>query len=78
MNESVKAEIFQMIDSIEDTTILDMIKQDVAYYKNERDIIDDLTPEQLKGLEEAMGEVDRGETISWDEFKREMNEWKKR
>ena|SRR5882724_13552503 len=37
---------------------------------------DDLTEEQLKGLEEAIKEDDRGETISWEEFKNELDQWR--
>ena len=37
---------------------------------------DDLTEEQWKELDEAIQEADRGETISWEELKKEMDQWR--
>ena len=79
MNERIKAEISQMPDEIEDEDILYMIKEDIAHYTKEKDIVDDLDPEQLKGLDEAIHEAENNTgTVSWEDFKMEMNEWKKR
>ena len=55
-----------------------MVMEDVAYYTNNKDIMDDLNEEQLKELDEAISEADNNETIDWEDFKKEMNEWKKR
>lgn len=41
------------------------------------DIIDELSKEQLQELDEAIKEADNNETITWEEFRKEMNEWKK-
>ena len=43
-----------------------------------KDIADELSEEQLKELDEAISETDNNAIIDWDDFKREMNEWKKR
>ncbi len=43
----------------------------------QKDIIDLLTPDQLVELDEALKEADRDETISWDDFKKELAEWRK-
>jgi len=52
--------------------------EDVAYYANNKDITDELNEEQLNELDEAIAETDKNETINWEDFKKEMNEWKKR
>ena len=78
MNKEVKSEIYKLIDSIEDESILQMVMEDVAYYASNKDITDELSEEQLKELNEAISETDNNETIDWDDFKKEMNEWKKR
>ena len=77
MNKEVKSKIFQLVDSIEDENILQMVMEDVAYYASNKDIADDLTKEQLKELDEAISEADKNETIDWKDFKKEINEWKK-
>lgn len=41
-------------------------------------MVDELTTEQLLELDIAIQEADKGETISWNDFKKEMNEWKQK
>jgi hypothetical protein len=78
MSKEVKSKIYELINSIEDENILQMVMEDIAYYASNKDITDELSGEQLKELDEAISEVDNNETTDWDEFKKEMNEWKKR
>jgi hypothetical protein len=78
MSKEVKSKIYKLIDSIEDENILQMVMEDVAYYASNKDITDELSEEQLKELDEAISETDNNETLDWDDFKKEMNEWKKR
>lgn len=79
MNAEIKSKIYQSVDSIEDEDVLKILMEDVAYYANKKqDIIDELTKEQLKELDDAISEADNNETIDWNDFKKEMNEWKKR
>jgi hypothetical protein len=78
MNNELKSKIYQLIDSIEDENILQMLMEDVTYYANKKDILDELSEDQLKELDEAISEADNNQTISWEDFKKEMNEWKKR
>jgi len=42
------------------------------------EVIDDLTDEEQKKLEEAIEEADKGETISEKEFKEAMAKWRTR
>ncbi len=78
MNSELKSKIYYLIDSIKDENILQMLMEDVVYYTNKKDIIDELNNDQLKELDEAISEADNNETIDWNDFKKEMNEWKKR
>ena len=52
--------------------------EDVAFYAGKKDIADQLSPDQLKELDKAIEEADNKETIPWDDFKKEMKEWKKK
>lgn len=63
MSKEVKPKIYQLVDSIEDENILQMIEEDVGYYAGNKDIIDELSEEQLKELNEAIAEADNDETI---------------
>jgi hypothetical protein len=78
MSKEVKSKIYKLIDAIEDESILHMVMEDVAYYASNEDIADELSEEQLQELDEAVSETDNNETIEWDDFKKQMNEWKKR
>lgn len=77
MNNEVRSKIFQLVDSIEDEKILQMVMEDVGYYASNKDIADDLTKEQLKELDETISEVNKNEKIDWKDFRKEMNAWKK-
>ena len=82
--EELKKKLHELIDSIDDEHILNVLNEEVVPYvienrKKELDEEDDdLTEEQLKELDEAIAEVDRGETITYEEFKKNMEEWRTR
>ena len=78
MSKAVKSKIIQMLEDIEDETILNQVMEDVAFYATKKDIVDELNPTQLKELDKAIEEANNKETISWDDFKKEMNEWRKK
>jgi hypothetical protein len=78
MSKEVKSKICQLVDSIEDENILQMVMEDVAYYASDKDITAELTKDQLKELDEAISEADKNDTMDWNDFKKEKNEWKKR
>jgi hypothetical protein len=52
--------------------------EDVAFYATKKDIIDELSKDQLNELDKAIAEADKNETVTWDDFKKEMNEWRKK
>lgn len=78
MSKAVKTKIYQLLDGIEDKAVLNQVMEDVTFYATKRDIVDQLSPGQLKELDKAIKEADNKETISWDDFKKEMKEWKKK
>jgi hydroxymethylpyrimidine/phosphomethylpyrimidine kinase len=77
MIKELKSKIYRMIDSIEDENILRMVMEDITYYTSNKDEADNLTKEQLEQLDEAISEGVNNETMNWNDFKRETNEWKK-
>jgi len=66
------------LDKTEDETILNQLMEDVAFYATKKDITDDLSPAQQKEFSKAIQEADNKETMTWDKFKEEMNEWRKK
>ena len=78
MSKEVKSKIYRLIDSIDDENILQMVIEDVTYYASNKDITDELSKKQLIELDEAIAEVDNNEILDWNDFKKEINEWKKR
>ena len=78
MSKAVKTKIYQLLEGIEDEAVLNQVMEDVAFYATKKDIVDELNPDQLKELDKAIRETDNKETISWDDFKKEMKEWKKK
>ena len=78
MSKSVKSKIYQLLEGIEDEAVLNQVMEDVAFYATKKDIVDELNAKQLKELDKAIEEADNKETVCWDDFKKEMNEWKKK
>jgi hypothetical protein len=78
MEETVKSKIYKLIDSINDETTLVQVMEDVTFYASKKDVVDSLTSSQLAELDEAIKEADSGETIRYDDFKKELDEWRKK
>ena len=78
MSKAVKTKIYQLLERIEDETILNQVMENVAFYATKKDVVDQLTPAQLRELDKAIKEADYKEIIPWDDFKKEMSEWKKK
>ena len=78
MNKAVKAKIYQMPEGIEDESVLNQVMEEVAFYATKKDVVDELNTDQLNELDKAIAEADNKETITWDDFKKEMNEWRKK
>jgi len=78
MSKAVKSQIYQMLEAIEDESVLNQVKEEVSFYTSQKDIVDNLSTTQLNDLDNAIEEADRKETITWEDFKKEMNEWKEK
>lgn len=78
MNSDLKNQLHKLIEEIEDEEYLYLLKEDVAMYAGEKQASDELTKEQLEELREALSEVDKGETISLEDFKKHTSEWIKK
>ena len=76
MSKVVKSKIYQLLESIEDETVLNQEMEEMNFYASKKDVVDELNPDQLKELDNAIEEADNKETISWHDFKKEMKEWK--
>ena len=77
--EELKKELHSLIDNMEDEELLNMVKEDIVAYQTENkkdfDDLSYLTPEEKKELEELATEDPDKDTITHEEFKKEINEW---
>jgi predicted transcriptional regulator len=71
--EALKKKLYKLIDSIEDEQVLHLLNDEVAPYVT--GVKEELTGEQERELEEAIREADEGKTISFEEFRKNMDEW---
>lgn len=75
--EQLKKDLHELIDKIEDEQLLHVVKEDIVAYQSPPafDDLSDLTDEQRAELEEAANEDPRKDAVSFEEFKKEMNQW---
>lgn len=78
MSKAVKAKIYELLENINDKKVLNQVMEDVTFYATKKDIVDELSAEQLNELDKAIAEADNNEVLTWDDFKKEMNEWRKK
>ncbi len=78
MNNKIKSKIYELIETIDDKNILAQVMKDVNFYVDQLDITDELSSGQLKELDLAIAEANDKQTIDWNKFKRELDEWKSR
>ena len=66
--KELKEKLHRQIDELDDESALNMLHEAaVEYGKVEADILDELSPAQLKRLEESIKQEDEGKTISHEE-----------
>jgi len=79
MNEDIKKELHKLIDEIDDIESLNVLREEAMAYTSGTDIMDELSPEQLKELDEAIAEADRDEGLmTMEEFRKEIDSWIKK
>lgn len=76
----MKIQIYQLVEHTDDESALEQLLQQAKNIladqpETERDILDDLTPEQLAGLERARQEGREGKYTKIAEFKQEVSQW---
>ena len=69
--QEMKSRIHQLVDEEEDETLLEAVNRILAR-KSDSDILDDLTDEQVAGIEQAREEVRQGKGMPLADFKRKM------
>jgi PHD/YefM family antitoxin component YafN of YafNO toxin-antitoxin module len=84
-NDNIKQQLHNMIDAIDDVQVLNVLKEEAtAYIIRENEVVEDdddidhvanLSPEQLEDLEASIAEVERGEVVSYEEFKANIKQW---
>lgn len=79
--EEIKAELHKKIDGIEDEHTLNVLNDDIVPYAIEhrtkhKDGDEELTEEQDRELDEAIRQVENGETVSWEEFLNSTQQWR--
>lgn len=78
MAEDIKFKIIKILDGINEENVLMQVMEDVAFYAAEKDIIDELSASQLKELDDALIQANNEEVIHWNDFKNEINEWRRK
>lgn len=77
--EKLKKELHSLIDNTEDEELLHMLKEDIIAYhtdsKKNFDDLSDLSPADRQELEEQATEDPEKDTVSFEEYKKEMKEW---
>ena len=73
--KQLKEELHELIDSIDDEQVLQSLNEDIVPYVAKKDT-ESLTAQQQLELEEAIAAADKGETVSFDEFKASMDKWR--
>ena len=61
--------------SIEDEYVLNQVMEEVTFCTSKKDIGEHLDADQVNVLDKAIKEADNKQTITWDDFKKEMYEW---
>ena len=74
----LKKELVSYIQSSNDEEILSLLKEDLVFYGKikDADITDNLTEEQLKELTELSKEDEQKDTMTLDEFKQAISQWR--
>lgn len=65
-----------MIDKIEDTEYLNDLYDSIKLFDNhKKDVLDDLSPNQLKRLDESIAQMNGGEVVSNNVVKAKYQKW---
>ena len=73
----LKAKIHEQVDKLDDETALLMLQEAIVTYSTpfQKDILDELSPEQFIRLTESIQQANEGKTLSNEEVKQKVREW---
>jgi len=76
---SIKEQVIQMISETNDEHLLELIKADIEYFKNnDTDILDELNDIDRDELLILINESDKKDTLTEDEYKAATAKWRTR
>ena len=74
---SLKEQVIEMVSSIEDEQLLELVKADIEYFNDKNtDIIDELNNEDREELMNLLNEPDEKDTMTEDEYKAATAKWR--
>jgi hypothetical protein len=75
--DQLKTNIYSQIDKLNDETALLMLQETVLAYSSplQKDIIDELSPEQEKRLHHSVLQANEGRTVSNEEVNQKAKQW---
>ncbi|MBP8115437.1 MAG: hypothetical protein KAY50_08775 [Chitinophagaceae bacterium] len=75
--DDLKRKIYQQVEQIDNETTLHMLEEAVSAYSSisKSDIIDELTEDQKKRLDQSISQSDNGNTTDNEEVKKISREW---
>ena len=75
--KKLKEKLHQYIDNLEDETALNMLHDATVDYETfkDKDILDELTPEQQERLNESLNQLNNGQWKSHEEVMKEARTW---
>ena len=75
--DQLKTNIYLQIDKLNDETALLMLQETVLAYSSplQKDIIDELSPEQQKHLHHSVLQANEGKTVSNEEVNQNAKQW---
>ncbi|NOT50838.1 MAG: hypothetical protein HOP10_06140 [Chitinophagaceae bacterium] len=73
----LKNSIYKKVDQLDNEVFLQMVEEAVTAYSSpsQKDILDELTTEQIQRLQESVKQADEGKTIPDDEVRQKAKEW---
>jgi predicted transcriptional regulator len=76
--KKLKEELHQYIDKLEDETALSMLHEATVEYEKagQKDILDELTPEQFARLQESIKQANEGKTFTHEEALKRIEAWR--
>jgi len=75
--DKLKRKIYQQVEQIDNETTLQMLEEAVSAYSSlsKSDIIDELTEDQKRRLDQSISQADNGNTTDNEAVKKITKEW---